>query len=932
MKSGILGMNKLHQNLEKTLKLFILGWPLLLTAGVFAPTFATDENQEDALQTVSPVLLTPSHPILRMDLAKSVSSPQEFLDSLTAEKWVGLDGPLQTFPLVRETLSNSRDLQIFCFNRINNDQAAEETVWESLAAILKNPSLETAHLILGDLSVQEAQLLGAQLKQQTFTFQNLYLDIGDDLTGRKVSAILDGLDGNQSLTRLTFSTLYPTPQQFDLLGIPYFPSHIGPVGMERLVAYLEDHQQLTSYLLESQVPGSMPKAQLLKTLQIVKEHQSLQNIGLTIDVNDEVVDQALAAILSDQRQLEFLELGSNSPHISFNLELSVKALQESSLTALSLYGATFGSKTFKAFLEALRQSALTTLEIPVISLSNEQIMALGSVFPELSCGIETVRLSDRLVKDFQTSNAEALESFILQACSVTSSLKRVDFGAISLDIEGLKNQPVESQLPAFYESLLTQFFSLHLPDRVLNWATHAILQQKIPLTDALLEILAENYLATKNREEILNGVLLFNRICEEKGFSGLGHACLGTFCHTLGFYQDAANSFDDAVALNSDLYPHFFLMAGNSHLQIGNQDQSLWYYDRHVDTAPDVPQNLIIYLANHHKSRSLALNEQLQLEKPHLKRAAAYYERGLTSDTPYPVAYKDAAWVNYALCDWGKSAHYFTLYFENESTPDQTHYLIAAQAFFMNSENEKAVDYYEKGFQRLNELNITPSIFNYRSAATAYLQAGNFKKAVDYFQLILAAEPAPNDSMPRSQDHINLASAYLADKQPTLALDEYETVFRFKSDCSAAVYFSAAQAAIDLKQWDKVVKLYQTGLTQSDVETDKKELIAAYYNLGTAHYRLNNWAQVCPPFEAAIKLGSTAPARVFERAGYAKAQLWLESDKKNEDAFEQTLSYLSQALQGRWGEVINGNEQAFDAPLLALFEEAPEIKTKLNPL
>lgn len=918
---------------------------------------------KEQIKTVSPV----SEHLHRMVMNEPRSTPfkieysvfnKKLPEKVTAEAflkallrpaylWVDMVGfPLSMFQTACNILKERGCLKVLSFTRQKVDGVANKAVWQSLSELLRSPSLETAHLILGNLTIEEARLFGESLKTQAVSLKHLMLDIGEDPTGKKVGAIVDGLEESQSLVHLQFSQLYPSPEMFGLLPMPYLSYTIGATGISRLISYLENHPNLSTFFLESKEAPLLSTEEWIGAFKIINAHPSIKEIGLTIEDNYPDVDEALADLVK-AKKIKVLELLSTSAvEKRFNLNLFAQALSASNLTVLCMNGVKFTNEAFNSLVGSIKDSSTTQLQVLQIAdscLSNNQIVILLEAIQQPSSKIEQITLQQTGILMFDEAKAKALEGVALQSPALegvalqSPSLRKLSFGGIDIDIARIRQHLIEEQLAAFYN----QFFPQLLPQvsyigdfsHGAGWGTYATQKLKIPLTQNSIDSLGGILWGNRLPQE---GIDFFSSIVELGGeISPVVHGWLGA-CYSAGQRDvEACQSFEKAFEKKIDsAYSFFYKLAAFSYSRSGDKKKCLEYYDIYAEKNPQITPAELFQLAHYHVEETLSLYAEEKVSaKNHLRQAAACYERGLSFEGKVmPSAIKEAAEVYYALLDWKKSAAYYTRYFASETTRiDNKTYINAAYAFFKDGDYQGANKYYDIVLPNVEGTEEDLNSKQYQEAGVSYLATREFKKAIACFKRVQEIDPMEKNLDLFVDNGINLATTYFVLGKYDLSLGEYNRVFNRVPGCPAFHYFSAAQPAIELKKWDEALGFYEEGFLQADALNDQELLPSAYANKGLIYFNLEDWPKACSEYDQAIQqIPGTPPARLYQRAGYTYAKLWLAQNKENSTIFEKAVTYLAHAAQLERENVTPSVTQGFPQQLAELLAENPEIKEKVD--
>jgi tetratricopeptide (TPR) repeat protein len=145
--------------------------------------------------------------------------------------------------------------------------------------------------------------------------------------------------------------------------------------------------------------------------------------------------------------------------------------------------------------------------------------------------------------------------------------------------------------------------------------------------------------------------------------------------------------------------------------------------------------------------------------------------------------------------------------------------------------------------------------------ATAAYNAGDFAGAAKLFEEVLAK--APNQPEAR----INLALAYLRLNKPEEAVAQLEQVAA-AGNTDARVQFQLGGAYVDLKQLDKAVTAFETGLARQQDLKDSGAWEAAV-TLGAVYFAQGNADKAAALFEKAL---AAQPGTAAPLLGLAKVQ------------------------------------------------------------
>lgn len=754
------------KHLSQVLKLTVMALPFFggIESGCL-PVHAMDtKNIENLQQNFS----TPKLQINGTDLQQEfdslngVNKAEISLESLLQEKLspeferIDLnDLPSHLFGIAFDTLSTKSSLTTFCFSLGDTDpDILQESALASLVQLLRKNSLETAYLVFGDnFTTDAARILGQLLAKEEITLKRLLLDIGEDATGEKTIALLDGLEDNHSLTQLHFSRLFPLPSEFGMLPLPYLNAAIGQQGIERLVTYLANHTNIQSYNLSSTVNSAIPRQILLKSLETIRNHASLQNIGLRVDHDDEEVDTALAAMVRENHKLEFLELTSQADGNTakkLNLVNFAESLSLSGIKAFNHHGFRLSEDAFNVFVRGLidYQSPIQSLQFGGQTLTADEIAVLADTLQLPHSQIEQLVLPFSTINEFFSGTATLIESIVLRS----NFLKKLGFERIELDIEPIRKLPREEQVSAFYNAFFQKLCEQQQQetlDVVLRWWPPVMGRKKeVLLSSQTFNLMGETFYNIGAARYL---PILFNTFWQEESVSPVLNAWKGIGYFKEGLAVEACKNFLEACAKDPKLInPVFFSDAdvqsfllntffdqvnpfvvksdsyhyiGQTHYILGKYLEATEWYDkafRHEDRI----------VASVEKKQFVMEAGQSYLKTGKLDQALEYFEYIIQQ---FPNAdFLDHINLGITYLNQGRNvdalAQYEKAIEKNPHVPENT-YFAAAQVAITLENWEKAADLYEKGLIKTLNHNLVA----YANLGTAYFKLENWAKASHYF-------------------------------------------------------------------------------------------------------------------------------------------------------------------------------------------------------
>ncbi len=763
-----------------------------------------------------------------------------------------------------DALKNNPFLSILCLSQTGLG-TQPDLYFQALSELLQVPSLQTAHLGLEMLTIPQGQGFSQFLQQHPLVnLKNLLLDIGDDPTGEKTVAILDGVETNQSLEHLQLTELHPT-EHFDMVSMPYSRVDIGQKGIERLIAYLQNHPKLQSYQISSHNAKAFSYDLLLQALEVIKTHPALKRLSLSVyDANAEI-DKALADAVTTNGHFDFLELIIYPARSEKGADFEELAKVISRIQFVGIQGANLTETAFTNFINSLKNYGmyLEILYLDNLTLTSNQVQQLGDVLQLPGSKIKRLKLPDSVLWPFQQKMADALETM----GTAESSLKQLEIESIDINLDEIRQKPKETQIGIFYEIFLAQL-EKYKDLRMIEWAEQILKTKRVSYTPITLNVIGESHVLTNDR--IPRGFAFFDNLKQAGGDNvpAIVDAWLGVF-HFFGSRIDQAQqSFNAAFAKQSDFANSiFYEFAGSTYNNQRNWDQALKYWDIAIARNPNVNARILFAAANLHLTKHL---QSLQKEEKlvYLNKATSYYERGLKLPNTVATAghYQLAGYAHLLAEKWQESTHYYNQCFEKAPSEhihiSAAQYVYAGQAYFMTDNYQSSSLYYDLAFKLAKESNHTLNDISCRTAGAAHAKQGNFARQVEYLGTLRQKE---------YNDYANLGFAYFQQKQYTQSLEHFEYAFQVNPDADAHIYFNAANAAISLQQWARVAELCELGLTK----IDNPEAFV-YANLGTAYFNLENWVKADDYLTKAINLAPSnqpMPTRIYERLNIVKTKL-----------------------------------------------------------
>lgn len=567
------------QQLSQVLKLTAISFPILggIQSGFF-PVQAMEAQGTEERQNNSPI---PTSQIngntLQGEIDEVNTASKLEQEASLLQYQINIDSDFEGidlnnlsvphFEIACNTLKSKSSLKSLCFSLANTDsQKLQESSLQSLVQLLQNKSLETAYLILGDhLAIDAAKTLGSLLAKQPIALKRLLLDIGEDETGEKTTALLEGLENNHSLTQIHFSNLFPIPVEFEMLSLPYANANIGEKGIEKLVTYLANHPNIQSYNLASCALDGDSREVLLKALKIIKNHPSLQSIGLRVDHDDEVIDAALASIVDENQNLNFIDLSSLSSGNEvkkLNLVKFAKSLPLSKIQAFNHNGLRLSDEAFNNFIEGLRihPSAMQVLQFGGQSLTSVEVEALAGIVQLPHSQIEQLVLPFSTIQKFFSGTALAIENMTLKS----GSLKKLGFEFIKLDIESIRKLPEKEQVSALYDFFFQGLCKMQLQetlDVVLRWGPPIMGgKTEVSLSSQTLDLMGKTFYSVGAARYL---PVLFNTFWQEEDVPALVEAWRGVGYFKGGDAVNALKSFTKVFAKDPSLTNSVFTEDGD---------------------------------------------------------------------------------------------------------------------------------------------------------------------------------------------------------------------------------------------------------------------------------------------------------------------------------------------------------------------------------
>lgn len=787
----------MRQPLSQVLKLTVLS--LSFSGGIqsgFFPVHAMDAQKIEVLQQNSSIrTLQVNGEELQNEFDGAIKEnkteqEQISIESLFQDKLrpdferIDLNNlPCRLFEIACDTLKAKSSLTTFCFSLANTvSDKLQESSLESLVQLLQSSSLETAYLILGDnLTIDAAKTLGWLLAEQPITLKRLLLDMGDDPTGEKTIALLDGLENNHTLTQLHLSRLAPLPGSFEMLPLPYVNANVGAKGVARLVSYLASHSNIQSYNLSSTAADGMPNDVLLKALEAIKSHPSLKNIGLRVDQDGEEVDTALTGMVSGNSNLEFVELTSptsTNEAKKFNLVNLSKQIPISRLKAFNINGFRLSEGALNSLIRGLtdNQSHLRVLQFGGQNLSPEEVTALAGVVELPHSQIEQLTFPFSTIKRFFSGTATAIENMVLKG-----SLKKLGFEWIELDGESIRKFPEERQVSAFYDAFFQELCRQQQQetlDVVLMWGPPIMGGKKgVSLSPQTLNLMGQTYYNTGAARYI---PILFNTFWQEESVPAFVEAWRGIGYFKAGDGVAACQSFVKAFAKDPSLTNPLFS---------SDTDLSCFLLGTFFD---QVNPFIIKSDCYHIIGRAHFIRDQ-HSEATKWYDKAFRHEDGIVASADRKQFLLEAGQSHLKVGSLNKAVEYFEHIVQKLPNADFLDHTNLGIAYLSQGKERESLEQYEKAIEK----NPNASNESYSAAAQVAISLKNWKRAAELYEVVWRRSASPEIVV-----LANLGTCYLNLENWEKASHHLNKAILFQNDIAVRIYERAAYANAKLWQME----------------------------------------------------------------------------------------------------------------------------------